>query len=95
MAVDLTGHQEVWWVVRQAGHLHQVLKVLKVSAAVVELSQLRELLEEPGGVTGQSVRWEVLVKEEEELHCIVIEVNTVLNTLVCQTPSQLYIQLVH
>ena len=82
MAVDLTGHQEVWRVVWQAGHLHQVLEVLKVSAAVVELSQLIELLEEPGGVASESVGWEVLVEEEEQLDCIVIEVNTVLNTIV-------------
>ena len=77
--MDLTGHQEVRWVVRQTGHLHQVLEVLQVSAAVVELAQLRELLEEPGGVARQGVGGQVLVQEEQQLHCVVIQMDAVLN----------------
>ena len=79
MAVDLTRNQEVWRVVRQAWHLDQVFKVLQVPAAVVELPQLGELLEEPGGVSSQSVGWEVLVEEEQELDGVVVDVYAVLN----------------
>ena len=77
--MDLTGHQEVRRVVRQAGDLDQVFEVLQVPAAVVELPQLGELLEEPGGVSSQSVGWEVLVEEEQELDGVVVDVYAVLN----------------
>ena len=79
MTVDLAGHQEVGRVVREAGNLNQVLEVLEVPAAVVELPQLRELLEEPRSMASESVGREMLVKEEEELDCVVVEVNAVLN----------------
>lgn len=79
MTVDLAGHQEVGRVVREAGNLNQVLEVLEVPAAVVELPQLRELLEEPRSMASESVGREMLVKEEEQLHCVVVEVNAVLN----------------
>ena len=79
MAVDLTRHQEVWWIVRQAWHLDQVFKVLQVPAAIVELPEFGELLEEPGGVSSQSVGRQMLVQQEQELDGVVVDMYAVLN----------------
>ena len=85
MAVDLTRYQEVWRGIRQTWHLDQVFKVLQVPAAVVELSQLGELLEEPGGVASQSVGGKVLVQQEQQLHVVVVNVDTVLRREDCMS----------
>ena len=79
MAVDLARHQEVWWIVWEAWHLDQVFKVLQVPAAVVELPEFVELLEEPGGVSSQGVGGQVLVQQEQELHRVVVDMYAVLN----------------
>ena len=80
MAIDLTRYQEVWRGIRQTWHLDQVFKVLQVPAAVVELPQLGELLQEPGSVASQSVGGQVLVQEEQQLHGVVVDVDAVLNS---------------
>ena len=79
MAVDLTRYQEVWRGIRQTWHLDQVFKVLQVPAAIVELPEFVELLEEPGGVSSQSVGWEVLMEKEQELDGVVVDMYAVLN----------------
>ena len=57
-----------------------MFEILQVAALNIELSQPLKLRKETLGMSCQGVRGQMLVEQEQQLHCVVVKVDRVLDT---------------